>query len=224
MRDTHMQIPWLCLILTFQLAAEDSLASLWWPCLPSGVAAVKQAGWVDGQNDRQAVGPPCWLILRDEKGGGEIRTVMEIIKGGSELYFSQNYNMATENIWSFSCFSYMQALHLWLHSYISLTSFLENNLLTFVFYIQLEPTFVCSCQNITSIHTAGETTTTTVSKDHDGGWLDDLSLENHPLSPHFYSQCFSLVSREVLYRSHMEVVTEWLWWKKEDQWKMARTD
>jgi len=53
LRHTCMQISWLCLIVTFQLATKDSLAARWWPSPPSGVTAVKQAGgWMDRMTDR----------------------------------------------------------------------------------------------------------------------------------------------------------------------------
>lgn len=44
------------------------------------------------------------MLINSERWGGrgESRTVMEIISRGSELCFSQNYNMVTESIWFFS--------------------------------------------------------------------------------------------------------------------------
>lgn len=138
-------------------------------------------------------------------------------------------------IWSLraygcSLFRFLLASHLRLHSYISLAPFFENNLSPYLFRILLEPTFVCSCRDISSTqNTAAATTTTTTNlpKDQEGGGLHRPSMISplrNSLTPCLPPPSFlfpvyspSLVSRDILYRSRTEVVTKRWWWGKKDQ-------
>ena len=119
-------IPWPGLVVTFQLAAEDSLATRS-PAMPSIWGYRSQTGRrMDGQNDGQADGPPRWLILRDEQGGvksehsDENNQERQWAVLSAELQYGRGEHMAV------LCFSSLLALHLRLSSYISLIPFFKK--------------------------------------------------------------------------------------------------
>lgn len=124
-------------------------------------------------------------------------------------------------IWSlraYGCSLSQLLFHLQLYSYISRTSLFENIVHLF-FGILLEPTFVCSCRDLSGTHTAAANIHNNNSRPEGPGGrraalpLHDLSLENQPNSSPSFISIPSIFSSsgfqsDMLHCSRTEVVME----------------